>query len=137
MEKVSGIDNKMPGIKDKMDRLVVLTLVRLVDERGRGNSRSGRLEVRHNGEWGTVCDDDDSGANKQENNNVAEVVCRALNGGDAGGTVQNGGDHSNYGGGKIWLDNLQCTGNEISLFDCSGISPANNCGHDEDLAVIC
>ena len=42
------------------------------------------------------------------------------------------------GTGSIWLDNVQCTGNESRLFDC----PANavgshNCGHSEDAGASC
>merc|ERR1739848_856600 len=33
------------------------------------------------------------------------------------------------------LDDLACTGNETSLFDC--VSAAENCGHSEDVGVTC
>jgi len=135
---VSGINGEMAGIKEKIDRLVALTVVRLVGEDGVVNSNYGRVEVRHNGEWGTVCDDSSS-SGSQSTNNIASVVCRALKGSDAGGTVYNGGYHSNHGGARIWLDNLECVGDEKSLFDCPGIFHDNggNCAHSEDLAVAC
>ena len=34
----------------------------------------------------------------------------------------------------IILDNMQCTGNEDSLFACVS---RNDCNHDEDAGVIC
>ena len=42
------------------------------------------------------------------------------------------------GEGEIVLDNVNCTGNEFSLFYCSHAGLGNhNCGHHEDAAVIC
>lgn len=54
-----------------------------------------------------------------------------------GGVVLTG---SSYGGGRgpIWMDDLECLGNETSIQSCTrkpwGV---NNCGHDEDVAVSC
>ena len=42
--------------------------VRLV---GGPNQKEGRLEVKHNGQWGTVCNDGFT-------ENAAKVVCRML-----------------------------------------------------------
>ena len=42
------------------------------------------------------------------------------------------------GSGPIILDNVMCTGNESNLFECSHNEILqNNCGHSEDVAVIC
>ena len=41
------------------------------------------------------------------------------------------------GNGPIVLDNVQCTGNEISLFDCSYDPDTSDCTHFEDAGVMC
>uniref|UniRef100_A0A8C4Q6Q1 Serine protease 12 n=1 Tax=Eptatretus burgeri TaxID=7764 RepID=A0A8C4Q6Q1_EPTBU len=89
----------------------------------------GRLEVFHNGEWGTVCDD-------QWDDQAAEVVCRQLGllGKAKGWTWARFGE----GSGPIHLDDVQCSGNELSLTDCTH-SPwgEHNCEHREDAGVSC
>ena len=42
------------------------------------------------------------------------------------------------GTGPIWLDDVSCLGNELSLLGCSnrGIG-IHNCVHNEDIAVFC
>ncbi|CAH1790485.1 unnamed protein product, partial [Owenia fusiformis] len=75
-----------------------------------GGLTSGRLEVLHNGQWGTVCDD-------SFDTNDAKVACRHLGFGSEGATVI---ARSNVtdGSGPIWLDNVDCTGTEKTLFEC-------------------
>ena len=42
------------------------------------------------------------------------------------------------GFGKIWLDDLNCTGKEMSLMTCGMQSPGlHNCYHSEDVAIRC
>ena len=42
------------------------------------------------------------------------------------------------GSGEIWLDDLECVGDEFSLSDCPSYGIGNsNCGHSEDVGVIC
>merc|ERR1712087_452781 len=124
--------------------------VRLVDSKGNFIGVGyGRLEVFHKkgkwteGEWGTVCDDGDGkdgSSSVQGNNNMATVVCRMLGiggYGGYGGTVYNKAGLGK-GTGKIWLDEVCCTGNERRLFDCphSGIG-SHDCGHHEDVGIDC
>ena len=45
-----------------------------------------------------------------------------------------------HGSGPILLDNVQCTGRETRLFDCSNVGVgrySSNCGHDDDAGVRC
>uniref|UniRef100_A0AAY4ET66 Lysyl oxidase homolog n=1 Tax=Denticeps clupeoides TaxID=299321 RepID=A0AAY4ET66_9TELE len=89
----------------------------------------GRIEVFYKDEWGTICDDDFSLAN-------AHVLCRQL-----GFVSATGWAHSakyGKGAGKIWLDNVQCSGSEMSIALCKSRGWGNSdCTHDEDAGVIC
>ncbi|CAJ1078577.1 macrophage receptor MARCO [Xyrichtys novacula] len=95
--------------------------VRLIPGRYRG-----RVEVKYNGVWGTVCDDSFDAMD-------ATVICRMLGFQRASTTYTDGG-----GSGRIWLDDLHCTGTEADIFDCrhGGIG-VNNCQHGEDVGVAC
>ena len=89
---------------------------------------SGRVEVRHNSVWGTVCDDgwDDTDA---------FVVCQSL--GYSGGTAREGGTFGE-GSGDIWLSNVNCSGTERDVTECPhGGWGGHNCLHKEDAGVVC
>ncbi|XP_019947587.2 scavenger receptor cysteine-rich type 1 protein M130-like isoform X1 [Paralichthys olivaceus] len=90
---------------------------------------SGRLEVFHQGTWGTVCDDHWS-------INNADVVCREL---DCGTSLEvKKGAFFEHGKDEIWLDDVQCTGHESSILKCPHRPLGeSNCGHNEDVGVIC
>ena len=96
-----------------------------------GNSyNEGRVEVNYNGQWGTVCDDGWS-------YHDARVVCRQLGFGSSGTAI--GSARFGQGSGSIWLDDVTCTGSEISLFYCGhlGVGVTRSCSHSEDAGVIC
>ncbi|XP_073350357.1 galectin-3-binding protein B [Pagrus major] len=89
----------------------------------------GRVEVYHEGKWGTVCDD---GWDMAE----AQVVCRQLNFPGAKSVII--GNDYKQAIGPIWLDDMKCEGTENRLTSCSfknwGVT---DCSHKEDVGVIC
>ena len=90
---------------------------------------NGRVEIFHEGRWGTVCDDFWNAAD-------ASVVCTSL-GFDARSEAL-GSAYFGPGSGVIHLDNTQCRGDEPSLDKCIHNGWGyHNCGHEEDASVIC
>ncbi|XP_032392741.1 galectin-3-binding protein A isoform X3 [Etheostoma spectabile] len=94
-----------------------------------GSASEGRVEIYHEGYWGTVCDD---GWDMAE----AQVVCRQLHFPGAKSVVI-GKDYGKASG-PIWLDDLTCKGTENHLFKCAFKSwGTTDCSHKEDVGVIC
>ncbi|NWW55969.1 NETR protein, partial [Ifrita kowaldi] len=92
-------------------------------------SFEGRVEVYHDGKWGTICDD-------QWDDRDAEVVCRQL--GLSGTPKALSWAHYGQGSGPILLDEVQCSGNELSLDQCKKSDwGQQNCDHIEDAGVSC
>ena len=88
------------------------------------------MEVYHNGEWGTVCDDG-------WDLNDAQIVCNELGLGNAiTATVR---AFYGQGSGRIWLDNVECVGTERTIGNCShrGWGKVWYCYHSEDAGVKC
>ncbi|XP_061274002.1 antigen WC1.1-like [Bos javanicus] len=92
----------------------------------------GRVEVKHQGEWGTV---DDMDWTLKD----ASVVCRQLGCGAAIGFP--GGAYFGPGLGPIWLLYTSCDGTESTVSDCrhSNIKDYRNDSylHDWDAGVVC
>nr|XP_009930332.1 PREDICTED: scavenger receptor cysteine-rich type 1 protein M130 [Opisthocomus hoazin] len=90
---------------------------------------SGRVEIWHQGSWGTVCDDSWDVAD-------ANVVCRQLGCGSAVSALSEAA--FGEGTGPIWLEKVHCKGTELSLWDCPAkILFSKICDHKEDAAVDC
>ncbi|XP_019849533.1 PREDICTED: deleted in malignant brain tumors 1 protein-like, partial [Amphimedon queenslandica] len=90
------------------------------------NSLEGLVEICSGGAWGTVCDD-------RWDSTDAGVVCRQL--GYASGTSI-GRAYFGQGNGSIVMDNVDCTGSESHLSNCTHITD-HNCCHSEDAGVRC
>ena len=99
--------------------------VRLRDGKG---LHEGRVEVCHNGQWGTVC-------SEGWNNTDAGVVCRQL--GFSGGKNIHASDP--HGSNQIWLEGVSCNGTEENLTQCrhNGWGVISKCDPRESMRVEC
>ena len=92
----------------------------------------GRVEVlsrskdQPNSEWGTIC-------NNHFDHNDAKVICRYM--GFSSGEAINSG-YEIAGEGPIWIDNLNCSGEEGNINECSFLM-THNCDHTQDAGVLC
>ena len=87
------------------------------------------MEVYHNGEWGTVCNDG-------WDMNDAQVVCNELNLGSAVATRHN--SFYGKGNGTILLYYIDCDGSELLIENCShGELEIRSCIHSHDVGVKC
>ncbi|XP_028407369.1 deleted in malignant brain tumors 1 protein-like [Dendronephthya gigantea] len=90
---------------------------------------TGRVEVFYRGQWGTICDND-------WDMRDARVVCRQLGYINASRALD--GDQVPSGSGQIWLSNVECTGDEQNITQCSHRGwGRHSCSHAEDAGVEC
>lgn len=89
----------------------------------------GRVEIYHDGQWGTICD---NGWDFDD----ADVACFEL--GFTGADKALMGDQAPDGVGRIWLENVDCYGTEdnIKMCDNSGWG-TSTCNHNKDAGVKC
>ncbi|XP_070551855.1 scavenger receptor cysteine-rich domain superfamily protein-like [Ptychodera flava] len=102
--------------------------VACIETPGEGDVRlkDGHLEIYHEGQWGTVCDD-------HFDENALTVVCRQL--GYSHGHFRS---DSTVGNGTIWLDDIRCLGHETKLTQCGHKAWGHHdCLHSEDVRLGC
>ncbi|XP_038044543.1 uncharacterized protein LOC119719240 isoform X2 [Patiria miniata] len=94
---------------------------------GKVNPSEGRVEVQHQGVWGTVSDSDWTIED-------ATVVCRQLGFDGASG-------RSTFAAstGSIFMSQVKCTGHESFLVDCQYhvVMPSEGLSHNMDVSVTC
>jgi receptor-type tyrosine-protein phosphatase Q len=97
--------------------------------RGSSSSYQGRVEVCVSGVWGSVCHDSWGVAD-------ARVACRKV-----GYPLPNPTVYTNAAFGQaslpILLDDVQCSGTELTLTSCTYDSNTGDCSHSEDAGVKC
>ena len=103
--------------------------VRLINDNDNTNM-TGRLEVYHNGQWGTVCDE-------FFDSNVAMVVCRQLGFNPVGAMAVFRAVYGR-GTGPVLVADARCTGSEENITSCSlSFTSSNFCYHYDGAGVIC
>ena len=98
------------------------------------SSHFGRVEVHYKGVWGTICGD-------SWDLRDADVVCRQLGyeralsaPRDTTFLYPTPGQNT----GQIWLDEVNCEGNETSISDCNHLGfAAHDCRYYIDAGVVC
>lgn len=104
-------------------------VIRLVQPPDATYVGQGRVEVQHQGTWGTICDDEWSFED-------ATVVCEQM--GFLKAIYQAKRAKFGQGTGPVWLSKMMCTGREKSLTDCPHQGwGENSCGHERDAGVSC
>ena len=93
---------------------------------GRGDFE-GRVEVRHSGEWRTLC-------GLVWDINDAEVLCWELGYEYAVSAITSAG--FGQGSGAVWEVGVTCSGGESSISNCATPS-SQPCSHSHDAGVVC
>ncbi|XP_060570002.1 uncharacterized protein LOC132728362, partial [Ruditapes philippinarum] len=88
----------------------------------------GRVELKVNGTWGTICDTGFDSAD-------AHVICNMF-GLQYKSFFLKASHYSKLGSGPIYISNMACDGTESHINECS-YEISNHCTHYDDVAVEC
>lgn len=120
----AGVHN---NYKETMDLLLIDKESKQVRLTYKRTSQEGIVEIYHNGVWGAICADSWDKVD-------GLVICKMLGyrwvqaawGTDARART------------KLWLTELRCSGNEVSIWDCKHSTPdADPCSRDWQAHVSC
>ena len=92
----------------------------------------GRVEVFHDGQWGSIC-------GGIWGDNEGDVVCRMLGFDGAKSVIRKSREFGSIrASAPIWFDHIRCKGHEASLFDCYFWTPGyQGCNPRTDAGVRC
>lgn len=95
----------------------------------------GILMVKHNNEWGTVCDDDFTSTS-------AEAACHTLGLRYTTFSYREAvtGNKAEEDKSRIWMDDVHCSSRTTNFLECSqhGWGSLRDCtGHWEDIVLTC
>ena len=98
----------------------------------------GCVQFYHSNTWGSLCNDNGIITSMI----TADVICRTLGfegAADSEPVSCSGYPSASYSSLPVWLSNISCSGNEVSISECShsdyGLHSCRN--HDNDVAVSC
>ena len=98
---------------------------------GKERSNHGLVEIFHNGEWGTICDD------APNITAVSLVACKQLRF-ETVLRADIGSSWNQIRPNKMWLDEIDCNGNETRLDMCHHHPwGKNNCNKNEEVVIKC
>ena len=88
--------------------------------------------VKHNNQWGTVCDDYIEPSYGFQSVPAAQSACHTL--GLSGGSITT----TTGPEGPIWMDDVDCATSTTNFLTCSQLGwGEGNCGHNEDVLLTC
>ncbi|XP_077976686.1 uncharacterized protein LOC120334494 isoform X2 [Styela clava] len=131
-ELVLELAMNISSMQQTIETLELNVGIRLI---GGSNPKEGRVEILHEGKWGTIC-------HHAWDIKDANVTCKMLGYDEAKKAYTN--SHFGKGSGKLWLDHVSCTGTEDNIGQCNHkgwgvLNPgSDHCiPHHEDAGVAC